>query len=90
MALALLARRSRCGGRTLVADQVEKPTVPPDIVAQPLAPAPSRIADMLTATAEGRTSRAWYSHRHLALPPRRLGDKPRAASWWSIAPTAGE
>jgi len=45
-----------------IAEKVEKPELPREIVAQSLAPAPSRIPAMLTATAEsGGISRAWYA-----------------------------
>lgn len=45
------------------ATQVSKPEVPPEIFAQDMAPAPSGIANMLTATGpeEGGIVRAWYS-----------------------------
>lgn len=59
-----------------VAERVEKPTVPAQIVAQPLVAAPSDIADMLTAVGPeaGGIVRAWYSQPTNRYPHRALGD----------------
>lgn len=59
------------------AARIEKPDVPKEIVAQSLQPAPSGIANMLTATGpeSGGIVKAWYSQPTNRYPHGVLGDK---------------
>ena len=64
-----------------IAEKVEKPELPREIVAQSLAPAPSRIPAMLTATAEsGGISRAWFAEPTSRYRHGVLGDAIEAGA----------
>ncbi len=86
LALALLAPLPAQAAEVWVAEKVEKPKLPHEIVAQTLAPAPSRIADMLMATAQtGGIAEAWYTFGTSRYRHGILGDNLEGGELVAIA-----